>query len=189
MRNTLLTLIALALLATPAAAAEKNGFSLGAGISSSTIGVEGMYDELDTGDFEESDTGFKVFGGFRFLTFVGIEAGYVDFGSPTDSTGSGDSVQDIEVSLSGYDVAAVGYLPLGPVDIFAKAGMFWWNADVQEMLEQYSSDDLDSGSDPFYGIGVGVWLGHFNIRAEYELFDVEGTKDVNQVSLGFSYTF
>jgi OOP family OmpA-OmpF porin len=188
MRKTLFILIFVVGLALPALAADKNGFSLGGGISSATISVEGMYDEMDSGDFKDSDTGFKVFGGFRFLTFVGVEVGYMDLGAPTDSTG-GDEPMDIEVSLNGYDAAVVGYLPLGPVDIFGKAGMFWWNGDVQEALAQYSADDLDSGSDPFYGIGVGVWLGQFNIRAEYELFDVEGTKDVNQISLGFSYTF
>jgi hypothetical protein len=82
-------------------------------MASLTIGVEGMHDELDTGDFKESDTGFKVVGGFRCLPFVKIEAGYMDFGSPTDSTGSGDASQDIEVSLNGGDVAGVpGVWPL-----------------------------------------------------------------------------
>jgi OOP family OmpA-OmpF porin len=188
MRRALVILIAIFGLAAPSFAGSKNGFSIGGGISSATISVEGMYDEIDSGDFKESDTGFKLFGGFRFLTFVGVEAGYMDLGSPTDSTGGGEP-RDISVNLNGYDAAVVGYLPIGPVDIFGKAGFFWWNADVEEALAQYNADDMDSGSDPFYGLGVAVWLGQFSIRAEYELFDIEGTKDVSQISLGFAYTF
>jgi hypothetical protein len=125
-------------------------------------------------DFDADDPGWKVFAGFRFLRFLGVEGGYVDLGSPSDG--------NISVDLKGWDVAGMGILGLGPVDIFAKYGAFRWDSDV-------TNAGSDSGTDQVYGVGLGFHFGHIGIRGEYEKFDVDNTDDLYMVSVGFEWRF
>jgi hypothetical protein len=64
-------------------------------------------------------------------------------------------------------------------------GMIRWNADTT--LDGATSSD--SGTDPAYGIGARFQLFSFSVRAEYELFDVEGLKDLSMFSVSALYTF
>jgi len=41
--------------------------------------------------FDDGDKSFKVFGGFRFLKFLGVEGSYVNMGSPTDTVSGSSS--------------------------------------------------------------------------------------------------
>ena len=61
--------------------------------------------------FDDGDKSFKVFGGFRFLKFLGVEGSYVNMGSPTDTV----SGTDIKVDTTAWDAFAVGAIPLGLV--------------------------------------------------------------------------
>ena len=167
----------------------RNGFYLGAGIASAQIEVDDVYADFSEVDFDEKDTGYKLFAGYRFLDFLAVEGGYVDFGNPTYSTTMGDTVLNTSFALDGWDACVVGILPIGPVDLFAKAGFFWWDAEVDAAIDDSSWSGLDSGSDPVYGIGAAVWLGQFSIRAEYEIFDISEADNVSQISLGLAYTF
>jgi len=67
---TVLTLTAVAILITLPAAAADNGFYLGLSAGQAEISSE------DYGDFEfeGDDIGYKVFAGYRFLTFLAVEA-------------------------------------------------------------------------------------------------------------------
>ena len=111
--SSLLTIAALA--SAPALAAE-SGFYVGGGIGSSTF-----QEDLPSGDdFDESDTGWKAFAGYRFggllpiIDFAG-ELTYRDFGNP-DGRGA-------EFDATGYDASALGIVTLGPIDLFARLGL------------------------------------------------------------------
>ena len=77
-----LVLSAIATLVTLPAAAADNGFYLGLSAGQSQIASE------DYGDFEfkGGDLGYKVFAGYRMLTFLAVEGSYVDFGAPDDES-------------------------------------------------------------------------------------------------------
>jgi hypothetical protein len=84
MRNGMLfSTIILVAAAAPASAIE-NGFYIGGSIGGVFLQVEDFDEELGTFRFDGGDTAYKLFGGFRFLNFLGIEAGYVDLGNPDD---------------------------------------------------------------------------------------------------------
>jgi hypothetical protein len=57
-------------------AAADNGFYLGGSVGQSSYSVG----EFSSDDFDGDGTGYKAFAGGRFLTFLGIEGAYVDFG-------------------------------------------------------------------------------------------------------------
>ena len=176
MRTSILLFCGLCM-GTTAHAAD-NGFYLGVGVGQSNV-------EIDLGggnDFDGDDVGFKAIAGIRPLDWLGFEANYVNFGTADDDKYSFESEG---YAFSGF---VVGFLPLGPVDAFAKVGGFQWNQELK--APGLTSEDVD-GTDLAYGVGVQFRLLSLGIRAEYELFDVKDDfyKDTTLVSLGVTYTF
>jgi len=175
MRKTLLSgiTLALALGASPALAAD-NGIYLGG-----SIGQSGAKD--DSVGFDADATGYKLILGWRFLDWLSVEGNYVDFGSGSDNVlGS-----RVKTEADGLSLSAVGFLPLGPVDLFARAGVIDWSADVKSpSFPNYGED----GTDLTYGIGGQFRLGSLAFRAEYEVFDL-GATDVDLFSVGVTWTF
>jgi OOP family OmpA-OmpF porin len=177
---------ALALLAIPAIAAD-NGFYLGASVGQTQLEIDELGEDIQSADFSGDDMAYKVFAGFRFLTFLGVEGSYRDFGAPEDEVAALDGT--VTADLTGYDVEAVGYLPLGIADIFAKAGMVSWDAELSLDAGGISESMTDDGEDPFYGLGFQLRFKSFAARAEIEYFDVEGVDGLYMYSIGGAFTF
>ena len=170
----------LALATSPALAAEA-GFYLGAGAGQANVEVDDVLG-VSGANFDEDDTGFKVFGGYRFFPWLGVEAIYVDAGSPSvggplypDGSGQGRLGIDVKALVA----AAVFILPLGDrFELFAKPGFAYWKADTSVYVNdplagefRVSQDDDDSAF--FVGAGAGFHVSdHFGIRLEYEWFEV-----------------
>ena len=195
MRKFLLFLtVVLVALAVPASAIE-NGFFLGGSIGGSSVEVRDFDDEFGDVRFSGDGTAYKLFAGFRFLNFLAVEAGYVNFGGPNDVSdvvgSSGENPISVGIGLTGWDAFAVGLLPIGPVDLFAKVGVVSWDADIRarRMLTDVVETDSESGTDAAYGIGVAVRLGKVTFRAEGEQFNIADTDDVYLFSVGITFTF
>jgi opacity protein-like surface antigen len=166
MRSILALSAATAFAAMPAVA-QDSGFYVGAGIGDFGI---------DVGGFDASDTGYKVFGGYRFIDYLALEAEYLDGGTVEDA--------GLEIDVSGFNVSAVGILPLGErFDVFAKLGMLFWDADTNGL-------GSDSGEDFSWGIGGGFhFTDQFGMQLEYQGFEIEDTDTVDMISLGASWRF
>ena len=153
-----------------AIAGADSGFYIGAGVGDASVNVS---------DFDESDSAYKIFGGYNigFIPLVdfAVEASYVDFGKPSSSAGS--------VEVSGVNAFGLAGLSFGPFGVFAKAGMLSWDAD-----STLGATSSESGSDPAYGVGARFAFGSFAVRAEYEVYDLDST-DVDMVSVSGVYTF
>lgn len=175
MRKELLTgLVAtLALASLPAVGAD-NGIYLGA-----SVGQSGL--QVDDFNFDADATGYKVIAGWRFLDWLAVEGNYVDFGSGDDTVAG----NRIETEADGVSLSAVGFLPVGPVDLFARVGAIDWSADLSSPGFGRASDD---GTDLTYGIGAQFRVWSLSLRAEYEMFDVEGA-DLDMISVGVTWTF
>ena len=149
------------------------------------------YIELNAGtpavpeDFDEDDFGWKAIAGYEFglaVISLGLEVNYVEFGAP-----SGDVLgSPVEVDADGFAGFGTLGFNIGPVGVFAKAGMISWDASITIDGFDAGSDD---GSDAAYGIGAKLGLGPVDIRAEYELYDIEDTEDVAMVSVGLVWRF
>lgn len=163
----------LALGSLPAVAAD-NGIYIGAGAGLSSV----QEDDLD---YDADANGYKLIAGWRFIDWLAVEANYVDFGSGDDDVLG----EKIEVSADALTLSAVGFLPVGPVDLFARVGAVDWSADLSSPNFGNASDD---GTDLTYGLGLQFRLGSFGLRAEYEIFDFDGA-DVDFLSLGVTWTF
>ena len=175
MRKQIITgLIAtLALASLPAVAAD-NGIYLGGSVGQSSL-------QVDDFNFDASATGYKLIAGWRFLDWLAVEGNYIDFGSG-DDTVEGNK---IESDADGVSLSAVGFLPVGPVDLFARVGAVDWSADLSSPGIDSGGDD---GTDLTYGIGAQFRVWSLSIRAEYEIFDVSDA-DLDMISVGVTWTF
>ncbi|MGI9246365.1 MAG: outer membrane beta-barrel protein [Steroidobacteraceae bacterium] len=172
---------AFGLLASPAFAAD-NGIYLGASVGQSGVDFS---DTLAGEKFSVSvdSTGFKAIAGWRFLDWLAIEGNYVDLGSGDDRVAG----EKVTTDVSGLSLSAVGFVPIGPVDLFARVGAIQWDADLQAPnLGVRASTD---GTDLTYGIGAQFRVWSLSLRAEYERFDVADADTVDMVSLGVTWTF
>ncbi|HEV8334285.1 MAG TPA: outer membrane beta-barrel protein [Steroidobacteraceae bacterium] len=182
-RLGLSALAALALTASMAARADvQPGFYAGAGFGTTKINDDGFDDNVD-----DSDTGFKVFGGYSFNQNFAIEATYFDLG---EASGSFDVGEDFDVGISGFGVAAVGVLPLSDMfSLFGKLGYASYDIDAHvEIVGVGSGNASDSQSDLTYGAGAALSFGQFEARAEFEAINVDGG-DANMISLSGLYRF
>lgn len=180
MRNAIVLTAALvpaALLGTSAPAlAADNGIYIGGSVGQANVEVDDI-SGLTGEDFKGDDTGFKFIVGIRPLDWLAVEANYVDFGSPEDT------VMGTKVKGDGDGITAsvLGFLPLGPVDLFARAGLISWDTKVEGL-------DTD-GTDLAYGVGAQFRVWSISVRAEYEIFDADEIDELNMVSIGATFTF
>ena len=169
------------LLSLPALSAD-NGIYLGASLGQSSV----QFDDNIGGqnlNFDASATGFKAIAGWRFLDWLSVEANYVDLGSGDDDAAG----EKLEADVSGLSLSAVGFVPIGPVDLFARVGAIDWEADLKAPgLGVSASDD---GTDLTYGVGAQFRVWGLGVRAEYERFDISDADTVDMVSLGVTWTF
>jgi hypothetical protein len=173
MHKGILPVIALLGFAATAGAAD-NGFYLGASIGQSNVKIEHGLARVD-GD----DTGYKLIAGIRPLDWLAVEASYIDFGTVKDGAQKSDN--------NGVSAFVVGFLPVGPVDLFAKGGLV--KSDSSVHLDGLGKAFDSDGTDFAYGVGAQFRLLSLSLRAEYEVFDVKDVKDLNMLSVGLTYTF
>jgi OOP family OmpA-OmpF porin len=172
---------AIGLLSLPAAAAD-NGIYIGAGVGQSSVEFDGDVAGTDF-NFDASTTAYKVIAGWRFIDWLAVEANYVDLGSSDDRVFG----ETLETDIDGFSASVVGFLPVGPVDIFARVGAVDWSADISApALDVRGEED---GTDLTYGIGAQFRVWSLGIRAEYEIFDIEDADTVDMLSLGVTWTF
>jgi len=177
------------------AAAE---FYLGASIGEASIEAK---DDLDGEPFkvDDSDTAYKIFGGYMFNDYIGVELGYVDMGTVSERFSfdggefSGPIDAAITADITGFTAHVVGQVPVGPVDLFAKAGLISYEAKGRATVSYFSTTESerfkDTGEDFAYGVGAKWNLGNFAIRAEYEMFDISDVDDLDMISIGVQFTF
>ena len=175
MRKVLLATAAL--LASSASLAADNGIYLGGSIGDANIEIDrNAFARLDS-----DDTGYKIIAGIRPLDWFAVEANYVNFGKPEQRGQKAESD-----GISGFGVF---FLPVGPVDVFAKGGLISSDTTIRNRqfgnLKTFKKD----GTDLAYGVGVQFRLLSLSVRAEYEKFDIDDVEDANILSLGVTYTF
>lgn len=176
------------------AQAAEPGFYVGAGIGNAGFEVDGNDPDLgdiDDLDFEGDDVGYKLLAGYRVMPYFGVEASWNDFGTPDDSTEVGNVQIETEFETDGFDFSLMGILPIGEhFDAFAKAGYFWWDVEGTATSGGIAEIVQDSGEDLTYGVGAQWNPGDlFGLRAEYQIYDIEGIDDVWFLSLSALFRF
>jgi len=161
------------------------GWYVGGSIGQSS--VEFDFDEGgdDAFGLNDNDNAWKVFGGYVLdlpLVDLGVEGGYVDFGSVSESV----SMLSAQADVTGVNLWGVAGIDVGPIGVFGKLGAVAWDLDGRVSgIANLSIDD--NGTDIGYGLGAKFMLFSLEFRAEYERYQVED--GVDMFSVGATWVF
>ena len=198
MRKTATTVAAvlLAVMAGPALAQDDDdrpaenleGFYLGGGVGDFSAAVDEI-DELDDVDdvgidFSDGDNATKLFAGWAFNRFFAVQADFVDFG---ESSGVVSPSVSGTSDVQGIAPSIVGTLPIGPIELFARVGMMFYEVDLNLTGGRLIDE---SGEDLVLGVGIGIdVLDRLNMRLEYEEIDIEQLDEADALWLNVAWKF
>jgi hypothetical protein len=174
--------------------ANTGGPYLGVGWGQFNVDVDNLSDAGSTANniINSDDNAWKAFAGWRFSPYIGVEVAYIDLGNPGDRFEGSGSNGNYSLDISGFSPALVGTLPLGPVELFAKVGYYFYDVDLRLDLDAPGPDvDSSSSRDDFiYGGGVGLTFAeHLHVRAEYEKVDLKNASNSDALWLSAAWRF
>lgn len=178
------TLLAVSTGAAYAQSENERGLYLGAGVGQFDVNIEGI-DSVDDQirRLDDDDAAWQLFVGWRFNPYLSLQLAYIDYGRPSDRFEASGSSGDFRAELAGFAPSIIGTLPLGPVELSAKAGYYFYDLDIRADIDdpldpQFNSDE--SGEDFMYGVGVGAtFFQHLNVKLEYEWIDLDNPRNLN----------
>lgn len=213
--NTTKLALALALLVSPLATADGptdwSHWYIGAnaGVSQATIDDAQITASLLAGGFttnsivdDDGDSGWKLFGGYRFNQYLALEGGLFDlggFGFTANTTPLGTLTGAAE--FNGYNLDLVGFLPFGDTDTWSAFGRIGYGSTqadssftstgaVTVLVPQFSARETGIK----YGAGIQMDFNpSWGARLEYERYavgDALGNDgDIDLMSIGLVYRF
>ena len=163
-------MFALGVVSTPALSQDAGWFIGGTG------GVVDAKQGCPVGNFpgfscDDSSTGWRAFGGYRFNPYFGYELGYADLGKITQTL-AGFAPATFESTA--IDVVLFVALPLGSdFSFFVKGGVFRWDVESPGFATTSSH-----GQDTTYGFGMHYnFTNNFALRLEWQRYN-----DIGDVS-------
>jgi hypothetical protein len=186
----------LALMAGPALAQDDDrggrnteGFYLGGGVgdfSSAVDEINNLDDVDDVGiDFSDGDNATKLFAGWRVNQFFAVQGDFVDFG---ESSGAVSSSVRGTSDVQGVAPSIVGTLPLGPIELFGRVGVMFYEVDLNlaggRVIDESGEDLVWSA-----GIGFDVLDDRLNLRLEYEEIDIAELDEADALWLNAAWKF
>ncbi len=157
-QNTLLGIFFIFSLMWSAASSASSLLGIYAGASVGRAEVANTSPKLDS-------TATKVYAGYRILGPLAIEVAKVNLGE----------FGSTPVKIDGVSADAVLYLPAGLINVFAKAGVFNWNADYNGTIP------ANNGVDSKFGFGVEYnLLLNVDMRVEWEKYSGVGGANINE---------
>ncbi len=139
---------------------------------------------------DKSDTGYKLYGGYKFSQIAAVEFGYTDFGSVRLSSGPLAG----RYSATALTVGGAFFLPLAPkLTGIARLGLASVDADYSAAVGPFGNSASDSSIGPYLGLGLSYALtpklsvtGSFDyLRADYP----RGSGGATLFGIGLSYAF
>jgi len=176
-------------LATGVAYAQEDnaeGLYLGVGFGDYSAEIDEI-DNIDIDDaipdFDEDESSARYFAGWRFNRFLGVQLDYYDFGDSDTAL----SELPVAVETSGIAPSIVGTLPLGPVELFARAGIVYFDLELDLDVDNVIDE---SDNDPVYAAGVGLTVfERLNLQLEYEVIDIEVLDEAEAAWFNLSWRF
>lgn len=170
------------------------GLYLGAGWGAYDVQV----DDIDDTDeaiqrIDDDDNAWRAFVGWRFNPYLSFEVAYVDFGEAGDQLEGSGSSGDYQLDISGVQPAVYGTFPIGPVELFAKVGYYFYDVDLSIDLDDLGGDVFTSDTSEeswSYGGGVGItFFERLHAKLEYEKIDTDVIDDLDSIWLTAAWRF
>jgi OmpA-OmpF porin, OOP family len=191
MASAIVTALATAALPLSAQSADRGFY---AGLSAHYVDPENLPQYMGVYNEDDREIGFKVVAGYQFFEWLAVEAGYADLGSEAGDLAVACIPEEIcgghiTQKSNAFSVSALGLWGVGPVDLFARAGLARWNAEATYI---YGLDTIlrrkDHGEKLTFGVGAGWRLGAVTLRLECEQQPV-ADRDFRIFSIGATWHF
>ena len=186
--NTHLSIVGAALVLTAGTAlAQDNtdGLYVGAGFGDFSAQIDDI-DDIDdaVADFDEDEDASKLFVGWRFNQFLGVQADAYDLGGASATLRG----QPISSDAEAYGASIVGTLPIAFIELFARAGVIWYDLEVATPNIVDRIDESDE--DVVYSAGIGfTFVERFNLQLEYEVLEISELDEADAWWLNASWRF
>jgi len=192
------------LFAPPALAAEGSGFYFGVSVGPSFLSTT---IESSVGTVKDRDAAFRMYAGKRILDWLSVEFGLTDIGraslagttldsfSVDGSPGQFARTAEVRSAFQSFTVSAVFDYPfLEDYYAFGRAGVNFWNAEMESSQTTYVSPDNQSGGGFYLGAGAGYRFNdHLHFRAELEYYAVgaeaSGLSGATALSIGVQVVY
>jgi OmpA-OmpF porin, OOP family len=166
----------------------QGGWYVGAAVGQGNLGSSASDLGLSNPDVSGTTTTYTGRVGYNFTPYLGLEAGYYDYGS-FDFSGNASSGTRVNgtARVKSYGLAAVGTLPLDMFDLYARVG--WVNSEfkVSGRTDDANANKKNHENGVAYGVG-----GRWHMTPEWGLF-AEWMKDdevaIDGYMIGIDYRF
>lgn len=182
--RTLITSGMVAASALLSVSARAEGFYLGGNVGGSNY----RGDPIGGLDTDRSDTGYKLYGGYSFNPYFGLETGYADLGRFGGDGG--------RLRARGLFFDAVGSYPLGyNLSALGRVGVFTGRLTQDLSSTAVNGPSYNSGNGTSYKLGAGLQYDiskTIAVRGEWERYRfnaIDQTPGVNLFSVGVNYRF
>lgn len=179
--QTVQGLILAALLLSPLAQAD-TGLFVGASFGSSHLDEDFSGFSIDT-----DANAYRIVGGIQFGDYLGLEAGYHNFGDFEETVDFGGFSSVTEVTADGWTLGGTLGLPLNEqFSLYGRAGVFFWDADVE--VDGFSIN-VPEDENPYYGGGARVDVtSQLSLIGDWTRYELD-TIESDVISVGFQYRF
>lgn len=170
--------------------------------SASSMAEQGLTATQTSAD--PNDFAAKVFAGYQFNKYLGLEGGYTQFNNfKANATVTAPAPQVSAYQTEDNNTWVLGVVGTLPVtkdfSVFGKLGVNNWktttntfvHADVTSGASFTRTSSIERGYDPYYGVGVSYALMENNfvtVRGEYERYDLGGS-NIDFLSGGLAVKF
>ncbi len=199
---------ALVIIVTDSAHADDSGsyadFDLGVAKYSYATEVKFPSATLRAGDPGIKNTSWGLNVGYRFIPYLGAEAGYVSLGKASvpalDTASGGTAHGTASFDSKGPTLALVGAVQLHDFELFLKLGYLFAHADLS-VAGTNGSTKLDTrvtASTPAPLAGAGIryaFNDHWHVKLEFDHYDgigdaaTTGSVNINAATLGIGCRF
>ncbi len=150
------------------------------------IGTANIDESIDGFQFDSDSTSYRLFGGYQFNNYFGLEAGYLDLGSFNEQVLVNGAIVPVSADADGFTFAAMGRAPVGEkLALHASIGSFFW--DGANTIA--GVDDNVSDANIFFGVGLSISLtNNTSIRGDAVRYELDETNS-NVYTIGFQIDF
>jgi hypothetical protein len=173
-------IVAMAFLASPAFSAPPTncGFFVGGAFGTSEFDDDGAFSWLR---FDDSDTSFGVFAGYKFFRYFAVEARYGDLGTYSISDGFATETFDVSV----VSAHAVGIIPFGQTgwELYGQLGVGQVDLKCAGCSDETAaSAGLGVRFSPTRQLAIGVQVDAYAWEDDYYDFSVATMQAIIQYS-------
>ena len=168
------------------AADDENGMQFRLGVAASFSDYKGD----SSFPVSDSGVGLQLYGDVQLNKWFGVEVGYYnsgEFESDLDPTADDGNV---ELKFSGFNLSAVGFIPIGEIDLFGKLGMFDYDISMNTLVGNTKvPGSLGHATGLAVGAGAIINVGErIGIRTVFDWYDIDNA-DLWALSMGVDFRF